>query len=452
LKRIRTSFLLALLFTGLFLLVLAAMTAAGGFLFGRVVSLRTLRTVAQITGGLAALGYFVTAGMLAVRATLLPASWGRKLLYVLPLWCLGLLLVGVVLLFAGIGTVSSFTVTWVALSAVLSLVATLILAARVSLDGRSLKTASTAMTVAGGLGLLAWVAMASAVVILFVSPPTFGGPGGRDFQPGGQGGGFQQGGGQGGGQGVGGFRQGGGQGGGFQEGGGRGDGGFRQGGGFLLGGPGRGGFSRTPLLVGGILLTIFGALGGVMIVRNRRALRGWTPEAGEQAAQVPQADAPRAGGQAALSLAAVTVIVLGAAQLVPVARTNPPVQTTVQWDSPQTQQLFTNACASCHSNETQWPWYAYVAPSSWLVAADVRNARRQFNFSELNNLQSFQQNSLDNRIGEVLQSGTMPPQDFQLMNPKARLTDAERQQLIQGLQNTLASTSGSAGLPTPSGG
>jgi hypothetical protein len=41
-------------------------------------------------------------------------------------------------------------------------------------------------------------------------------------------------------------------------------------------------------------------------------------------------------------------------------------------------------------------------------------------------------------IGRQIQNGSMPPSDYLLMHPTARLTDAEKQQLIQGLQNTLS--------------
>ena len=61
-------------------------------------------------------------------------------------------------------------------------------------------------------------------------------------------------------------------------------------------------------------------------------------------------------------LAAVVVM-----QLVPYGRdhSNPPVTAEPNWDSPETRALFKRACFDCHSNETVWPWYAYVAPFSW---------------------------------------------------------------------------------------
>mgnify|MGYP006277013889 CR=1 FL=1 len=79
------------------------------------------------------------------------------------------------------------------------------------------------------------------------------------------------------------------------------------------------------------------------------------------------------------------VALLALAQAVPYGRThaNPPVRTALRWDSPRTEQLARGACLDCHSNLTTWPWYADVAPVSWLVQHDVEDGRRAFNLSEL---------------------------------------------------------------------
>jgi Haem-binding domain len=42
------------------------------------------------------------------------------------------------------------------------------------------------------------------------------------------------------------------------------------------------------------------------------------------------------------------------------------------------------------------------------------------------------------RITKVIQNGSMPPAKYTLIHSDAKLSDAERQQLIQGLQATLA--------------
>lgn len=127
-------------------------------------------------------------------------------------------------------------------------------------------------------------------------------------------------------------------------------------------------------------------------------------------------------------LAATFVLV----QLVPYGRahTNPPVQVRPAWVDPDTQALFTRACADCHSNETRWPWYSNVAPVSWLVQRHVQEGRQKFNV----NVPGFGRDA-DEAAGQV-RRGKMPEPTYLPLHPEARLTDAERQQLIQGLAAT----------------
>jgi len=67
-------------------------------------------------------------------------------------------------------------------------------------------------------------------------------------------------------------------------------------------------------------------------------------------------------------------------QLVPVERANPPVTSPLQAPA-EVDAILRRSCYDCHSNETQWPWYSYVAPVSWLVAYDVEEGREELNFS-----------------------------------------------------------------------
>jgi hypothetical protein len=92
---------------------------------------------------------------------------------------------------------------------------------------------------------------------------------------------------------------------------------------------------------------------------------------------------------------------------------------------------------NCHSNETEWPWYANFAPGSWLTTVHVTSARQQFNLSELNNMPSNRKTRLARDMAEAIRNGNMPPIDFLFMHPEAQLTAAEKDQLILGLQNSL---------------
>ena len=121
-------------------------------------------------------------------------------------------------------------------------------------------------------------------------------------------------------------------------------------------------------------------------------------------------------------------------QLVPLPGrgNNPPVTAEPKWDSPQTRALAQRACFDCHSNETVWPWYSYVAPISWLVYHDTMDGRSRLNFSEWNN----PQRGAD-EIPGIIQEGEMPPMIYLPMHPSAQLTSAEKQQLVNGLMNSL---------------
>ena len=109
--------------------------------------------------------------------------------------------------------------------------------------------------------------------------------------------------------------------------------------------------------------------------------------------------------------------------------TNPPVERQVNWDSPQTKELFYRACADCHSHETKWPWYSKIPPASWLVVHDVNEGREKFNISA-------QDMGEADDAAEAVLEGEMPMKIYTVMHPEARLTDAQRQALAQGLQKT----------------
>ena len=138
-----------------------------------------------------------------------------------------------------------------------------------------------------------------------------------------------------------------------------------------------------------------------------------------------------------LYLIAAGVVLLLLVQLIPVPHTNPPVLTQVQWDSPQTQELFQRACADCHSNETTWPWYSKVAPISWLVYRDVQEGRQRFNISELTNVSTNRMDRLIREVGGQINEGEMPPLVYLPMHPTAKLSDTEKASLSAGLQLTL---------------
>jgi mono/diheme cytochrome c family protein len=124
-----------------------------------------------------------------------------------------------------------------------------------------------------------------------------------------------------------------------------------------------------------------------------------------------------------------------AIQLVPYGRNhfNPTTTAEPDWDSPATRALVKQACFDCHSNETQWPTYASVAPASWLIQRDVDEGRAVLNFSEWRRPQKAAGDA-----AEEVREREMPPLPYALMHDHARLNEAERARLATGLARTMA--------------
>lgn len=126
-----------------------------------------------------------------------------------------------------------------------------------------------------------------------------------------------------------------------------------------------------------------------------------------------------------LILLAVVAAALLLAQLVPVERDNPPVEQTV--DAPaEVLTVLRRSCFDCHSHETRWPWYSYVAPVSFLVADDVHHGREHLNFSTWNRYPADERADLFEEIGEEVEKGAMPLPLYLRTHPEARLSAAER--------------------------
>jgi hypothetical protein len=122
------------------------------------------------------------------------------------------------------------------------------------------------------------------------------------------------------------------------------------------------------------------------------------------------------------------VVALGLAQLVPLPRTNPPVSQEVP-APPQVREILRRSCYDCHSNESRWPWYAYVAPVSWLVVYDVHHAREHVNFSTWDAYSAKKQADKLEDAWEEVEDGEMPLWIYLPLHPQARLSDADRRLL-----------------------
>ena len=124
------------------------------------------------------------------------------------------------------------------------------------------------------------------------------------------------------------------------------------------------------------------------------------------------------------------VLILIGLQLVPVDRTNP-----LEHGQPaapaEIQAILRRACYDCHSNETIWPWYSHIAPASLLLARDVKEGRREVNFSTWEKYDTRRKTRKLKEITDELEKGEMPPWYYLPLHPEAKLSAAERELIVK---------------------
>jgi Haem-binding domain len=141
--------------------------------------------------------------------------------------------------------------------------------------------------------------------------------------------------------------------------------------------------------------------------------------------------------------AALVVILLAfiAAQFIPVQHTNPavdPAQTVEHLGDvpPEVKAVLDRSCKDCHSNQTRWPFYSYVAPTSWLVAHDVSRAREEVNFSEWGQYDPNSERDILIEICRQVQRGKMPLWQYRLIHRSAPLSKQEIDQVCAWTEKT----------------
>lgn len=112
-------------------------------------------------------------------------------------------------------------------------------------------------------------------------------------------------------------------------------------------------------------------------------------------------------------------------QIIPTKRSNPP-KTGDIIALQEVKQLLKRACYNCHSNETKWPDYSYVAPISWYFIGEVMDGRRHLNFSNWNRLPKDKQKEMLNEIWLEVEDNDMPPSMYLWIHSEAELSASDK--------------------------
>jgi hypothetical protein len=130
----------------------------------------------------------------------------------------------------------------------------------------------------------------------------------------------------------------------------------------------------------------------------------------------------------AIRIGEIALLILAAAQLIRPVFKDPPHQPLLEGAAltPQVTQIFERACQDCHSNNTQWPWYARVAPVSWMVTSDVERGRAFMNLNDWSRYSTGKKLGYLAAMSSATRNQQMPPRVYTTLHADARLTPAER--------------------------
>lgn len=129
-----------------------------------------------------------------------------------------------------------------------------------------------------------------------------------------------------------------------------------------------------------------------------------------------------------------TAVVFVGIQLIPIDRENKPVDKKDNfvdiYKTPESiKTILKNACYDCHSNETEYPTYSYIAPVSWTIKDHINDGREHLNFSEWGSYnKDLKQRAIEKTISSV-RDLQMPLPSYIGYHPKANLTTRDRKAL-----------------------
>lgn len=126
------------------------------------------------------------------------------------------------------------------------------------------------------------------------------------------------------------------------------------------------------------------------------------------------------------------ILILGAIQFIPHEHPKASAEASAAFstDNAELKSILDKACMDCHSNETQYPWYAEVTPINMWIDGHVEEGCEHLNFSEWNTASAADRAHMSEEIVEVVHEKEMPMLFYWLIHWDAKLTDAEREVIV----------------------
>lgn len=90
------------------------------------------------------------------------------------------------------------------------------------------------------------------------------------------------------------------------------------------------------------------------------------------------------------------------------------------------RQILQKSCMDCHSNNTQYPWYANVQPIGWLIDSHIKKGKEELNFDEFHSYSDRRKISKLKSMRSQIDEDNMPLVSYTLIHRNAILSEQQK--------------------------
>lgn len=101
---------------------------------------------------------------------------------------------------------------------------------------------------------------------------------------------------------------------------------------------------------------------------------------------------------------------------------------------PALKELLEVACYNCHSNHTEYPWYASVQPFAFFISQHIQDGKSTLNFNEFAMYSDRRKQSKLRSMVNQIEENQMPPYPYQLFHQDATFSGKDKMELISWLK------------------
>ena len=92
-------------------------------------------------------------------------------------------------------------------------------------------------------------------------------------------------------------------------------------------------------------------------------------------------------------------------------------------------KTFQNSCYDCHSNQTNYPWYAKIRPVAFWIANHVEEGKEELNFSTFGDYSLRRKFHKLEEISEQVEENEMPLKSYSVIHGNAKLSEVQKDEI-----------------------